>query len=61
LMALSGVKSFVSPDEVVLTMREIWARLNIDYRETGKAGLAKTRDGKWVEKLFEEEVNKFFG
>lgn len=61
LMALSGVKSFVSPDEVVLTMREIWARLNIDYKETWKAGLAKTRDGKWVEKLFEEEVNKFFG
>ena len=60
LMALSGVKSFVSPDEVVLTMREIWARLNVDYKETGKAGLAKTRDGKWVEKLFEQEVNKFF-
>jgi len=60
LMALSGVKSFVSPDEVVLTMREIWARLNIDYKETWKWGLAKTRDWKWVEKRFEEEVNKFF-
>ena len=60
LMALSGVKSFISPDEVVLTMREIWARLNIDYKETSKWGLAKTRDWKWVEKKFEEEVNKFF-
>ena len=60
-MALSGVKSFVSPDEVVLTMREIWARLNVDYKETSRGGLAKTRDWKWVEKKFEEEVNKFFG
>lgn len=60
LMALSGVKSFISPDEVVLTMREIWARLNIDYKETSRGWLAKTRDWKWVEKRFEEEVNNFF-
>lgn len=60
LMALSGVKSFVSPDEVVLTMREVGDRLNVDYKETGKAGLAKTRDGKKVEKDFESEVKKFF-
>ncbi len=60
LMALSGVKSFVSPDEVVLTMREVGDRLNVDYKETGKAGLAKTRDGKNVEKNFANEVRKFF-
>ena len=60
LMALSGVKSFVSPDEVVLTMREVGERLNVDYKETGKAGLAKTRDGKEVEKNFANEVKKFF-
>lgn len=60
LMALSGVKSFVSPDEVVLTMREIWARLNADYKETSKAWLAKTRDGKRIEKEFKEKTNKFF-
>jgi L-serine dehydratase len=59
-MALSGVKSFVSPDEVVLTMREVGERLNVDYKETGKAGLAKTRDGKEVEKNFANEVKKFF-
>ena len=61
LMALSGVKSFISPDEVVLTMREIWNRLNIDYKETSRWGLAQTRDGKWVEKNFEYEIKKFFG
>ncbi len=60
-MALSGVKSFVSPDEVVLTMREVGERLHIDYKETGRAGLAKTRDGKRVEKDFEAEVKRFFG
>jgi L-serine dehydratase len=60
-MALSGVSSFVSPDEVVLTMREVGERLHIDYKETGRAGLAKTRDGKQVEKDFEVEVRRFFG
>ena len=60
LMALSWVKSFVSPDEVVLTMREIGARLNADYKETSKAWLAKTRDWKRVEKEFKEKSNKFF-
>ncbi|MDD2635881.1 MAG: L-serine ammonia-lyase, iron-sulfur-dependent, subunit alpha, partial [Bacteroidales bacterium] len=60
LMALSGVKSFISPDEVVLTMREVGERLHVDYKETGRAGLAKTRDGKEVEKDFEQEVNRFF-
>ena len=59
-MALSGVKSFISPDEVVLTMREVGERLHIDYKETGRAGLAKTRDGKEVEKKFAQEVKKFF-
>ena len=60
LMALSWVKSFISPDEVVLTMREIWTRLNVDYKETSRGGLAKTRDWKWVEKEFKEKTNKFF-
>ena len=41
-------------------MREVGERLNVDYKETGKAGLAKTRDGKEVEKNFANEVKKFF-
>lgn len=60
LMALSNVQSFISPDEVVLTMREVGERLHVDYKETGRAGLAKTRDGKQVEKDFKIEVDRFF-
>lgn len=60
MMALSGVKSFISPDEVMLTMKEVGQRLHIDYKETGRAGLAKTRDGKAVELDFAGEVRKFF-
>ncbi|MCK9254261.1 MAG: hypothetical protein GX793_10300 [Bacteroidales bacterium] len=60
LMALSGVQSFISPDEVMLTMREVGERLHIDYKETGRGGLARTRDGKEVEKRFAQEVKKFF-
>ena len=61
LMALSGVQSFISPDEVMLTMREVGERLHIDYKETGRGGLARTRDGKEVDKRFAQEVKKFFG
>jgi L-serine dehydratase len=61
MMALSGVQSFISPDEVMLTMREVGERLHIDYKETGRGGLARTRDGKEVDKRFAQEVKKFFG
>ena len=61
MMALSGVKSFISPDEVMLTMKEVGQRLNGDYKETSRAGLAKTRDGKAVEDAFAGEIKKFFG
>ncbi|MCQ2302025.1 MAG: L-serine ammonia-lyase, iron-sulfur-dependent, subunit alpha [Bacteroidales bacterium] len=61
MMALSGVKSFISPDEVMLTMQEVGQRLNVDYKETSRAGLAKTRDGKAVEDAFAGEIKKFFG
>ncbi len=61
LMALSGVKSFISPDEVVLTMKEVGDKLHHDYKETAGGGLAKTRDGKAVDRAFESEVKRFFG
>ena len=61
MMALSGVLSFISPDEVMLTMKEVGQRLHIDYKETGRAGLAMTRDGKAVEQAFAVEIKKFFG
>ncbi|MFH2140818.1 MAG: L-serine ammonia-lyase, iron-sulfur-dependent, subunit alpha [Bacteroidota bacterium] len=61
LMALSGVKSFISPDEVVLTMKEVGEKLHHDFKETAGGGLAKTRDGKAVDRAFESEVKRFFG
>ena len=61
MMALSGVRSFISPDEVVLTMREVGDKLNRDYKETAGGGLAKTRDGKAVDRAFASEVRRFFG
>lgn len=60
-MALSGVKSFISPDEVVLTMKEVGDKLHNDFKETAGGGLAKTRDGKAVDRAFESEVKRFFG
>lgn len=61
LMALGGVRSFVSPDEVVMTMKEVGDKLHRDFKETAGGGLAKTRDGKAVDRSFEAEVKRFFG
>jgi len=60
MMALAGVKSYVSPDVVILVMREVGDKLSSDYKETARGGLAQTRDGKYVEKLFAAEVQRFF-
>ena len=59
-MALSGVRSFISPDEVIMVLKEAGEKLNSDFKETAGGGLAKTRDGKQVERDFEIEVNRFF-
>jgi len=61
LMALSGVRSFVSPDEVILAMQEIGNKLNKDYKETARGGLAKTRDGKEINIKMKKIKNDFFG
>ena len=61
LMALSGVRSFVSPDEVILAMQEIGNKLNKDYKETARGGLAKTRDGKEVNIKMKKLKQDFFG
>lgn len=61
LMARSGVRSFISPDEVVLTMKEVGDKLHRDFKETAGGGLAKTRDGKAVDRAFASEVKRFFG
>jgi L-serine dehydratase len=60
LMALSGVRSFIAVDEVIITLKEVGEKLSCDYKETARGGLAQTRDGKEVERLFEKEVERFF-
>ena len=60
-MALAGVRSVVSPDEVVLAVREVGQRLHRDYKETAGAGLAQTRDGKTIQRREEERNKQFFG
>ncbi len=60
LMALSGVKSFITVDEVIITLKEVGEKLSCEYKETARGGLAKTRDGKEVERLFAKEVDRFF-
>jgi L-serine dehydratase len=61
MLALSGVRSYISPDEVVMTMKEVGDKLHKDYKETAGGGLAKTRDGKAVDRAFQTEVSRFFG
>lgn len=60
MMAMSGVTSFVSPDEVVLAVREVGEKLHRDYKETAGGGLARTRDGLRVASEFKKEVERFF-
>ncbi|MGD2091177.1 MAG: L-serine ammonia-lyase, iron-sulfur-dependent, subunit alpha [Candidatus Aminicenantes bacterium] len=58
--ALAGVKSMISPDEVVLAVKEIGERMHDDYKETAKGGLAQTRDGKKINDLFHQATKEFF-
>ena len=47
--------------EVILAMQEIGNKLNKDYKETARGGLAKTRDGKEVNIKMKNMVDGFFG
>jgi L-serine dehydratase len=60
ICALAGVKSMISPDEVVLAVKEVGERMHDDYKETAKGGLAQTRDGKKINDLFQQATAKFF-
>jgi len=60
LYALSGVKSIVSPDEVILAVKEVGERMHDDYKESAKGGLAQTRDGKKINRLFQQTTQDFF-
>jgi L-serine dehydratase len=59
-MGMAGIKSVISPDEVILAVKEVGQRLHDDYKETARAGLAKTRDGKKIEMRMQEEVDRLF-
>lgn len=60
VMALAGVRSAISPDEVVLAVREVGLRLHRDYRETAGGGLATTRDGKRAQRRMAAQVRRVF-
>lgn len=45
-MALSGVKSLIPFDEVIIAVRNVGRQMNVDLRETAKGGLAATPTGK---------------
>jgi L-serine dehydratase len=60
ICALAGVKSMISPDEVVLAVKEVGERMHDDYKETAKGGLAQTRDGKRINELFRQATKEFF-
>lgn len=47
-MALSGVRSAVPPDEVILAMREVGDKMDVSLRETGLGGVAGTPFGQKV-------------
>ena len=54
LMALSGVRSVISPDEVILAVKEVGEKMSDDFKETARGGLAVTRDARKIEKMMEE-------
>lgn len=59
-MALAGIRSAISPDEVLLAVREVGQRMHQDYKETARAGLARTRDGKRVAALLRQRTDQRF-
>jgi L-serine dehydratase len=59
-IGLAGVRSAVSPDEVVLAVREVGEKLRPEYKKTSRGGLATTRDGKAVARKFAETCRAVF-
>lgn len=44
-MALAGIKSRISPDQVIDAMKEVGDLMDVRLKETGRGGLAGTREG----------------
>lgn len=57
-MALSGVRSAISPDEVVLAVRDVGERLAPEFKETALGGLATTRDGEEVRQRISKQASE---
>lgn len=45
-LALAGIRSRISPDQVIDAMKEVGDRMDESLRETGRGGLAATEDGR---------------
>jgi L-serine dehydratase len=58
--AFAGIRSCISPDEVVLAVKEVGDALSAKYRERSTGELAVTRDGKDVARRFAEACGKIF-
>ena len=61
LMALSGVRSVISPDEVILAVKEVGEKMSEDFKETARGGLAVTRDARKIEKQMDEYNKSRYG
>ena len=47
-MALSGIRSAVPPDEVIMAMREVGEKMDVSLKETGIGGIAGTPFGQKI-------------
>lgn len=54
-LALSGVRSFIPPDEVITAVAEVGRLLPVHLKETALAGLANTKTARQVEKRILEQ------
>lgn len=51
-MALAGVKLYIPVDECVQAMKEVGDSMTSDYKETARGGLAASKTGQAMKKLF---------
>ena len=52
-MALAGIKSRISPDQVIDAMKEVGDLMDVSLKETGRGGLAGTKEGQEMAEALE--------
>lgn len=52
-MALAGIKSRISPDQVIDAMKEVGDLMDVSLKETGRGGLAVTKEGQEMAEALE--------